>query len=834
MHRQSLDSAWTLRAVGDLSQVPAALRDRSFAARVPSCAHTVLLRHGAIDDPYLGEGEALTAWIGLTDWEYRLAFDADDRLFDHERIDLACDGLDTIATVCLNDAVIGRGENMHVGYRFDVRSALRRGNNVLSITLASPVRYARSHRDRLGPLPAAGMAAGPYNFIRKMACNFGWDWGPQLTTSGIWRPVALEGWSRVRIARVIPQVLSATAESASVRVRVETESTDPRGTRIVCSWVDAALGSDQSRPAAPTQSFDMVIHRPDLWWPVGHGRQPRYGIDIDVRDDGDRPLDGITRTIGLRTIELDTAPDDIGRRFVVKVNGKPIFCRGFNWIPDDCFLDRANDPARLRRRIRQAVDCGTNMLRVWGGGIYETDDFYDLCDEMGVLVWQDFLFACAAYPEEAPFKSLVEQEARDNVARLSHHPSLVLWNGNNENLWGYRDWGWQKNRLVDGRTWGPGYYFDLLPKLVQEIDASRPYWAGSPWSGDHDVDNGLHPNLETHGNKHVWEVWHGPGDYANYRRFTPRFCSEFGFQGPPTFATLSRVMPPDQRRRDSRQMEIRQKSPGGNERNDRIAAMYFDLPAGFDDYLYILQVMQARAVTCGVEWFRSRQPTCMGTLIWQLNDCWPVHSWAAIDGDGREKPLFFAARRFYADRLLTIQPAGAGHQLHAINDSDAPWTDVVTIAVRDFVTPGAISHRAPFTVEARGQAIIPLPSGLLRQVDPSRQCLAAHADGARPAFWFDAPDRLLHYPVPQFDADLSRIGEEWLLRLSAGTLLRDACIFVDRIDPDATVSDQMLTLLPGESAEIRIRSTRSLTVEQLLSPPVFNCVNRFGATRGAG
>lgn len=831
MHRQSLEPAeWTLRTADHADEAPSNIRGRSFAAWVPSCAHTVLLRHGAIDDPYRGEGERLTAWIGRTDWAYHCMFDADAPLFDHERIDLCCEGLDTVATVRLNDSVLGHAENMHVAHRFDARPALRRGRNELVITLASPVRYAEAQRDRLGPLPAAGLSAGPYNFIRKMACNFGWDWGPKLTTSGIWRPVTLEGWSRARIARVIALVTRATPESASARVRVDVESTSGRGAVVACSWVDGAPGSPPARALEPSCTFDLTVNRPDLWWPIGHGRQPRYGIDVDVRDEAGRAIDGAIRTIGLRTVELDTAPDEIGRKFVVKINDKPIFCKGWNWIPDDCFLDRACDPSRVRRRIQQAIDCGSNMLRVWGGGIYETDDFYDICDETGMLVWQDFLFACAAYPEEEPFRSLVEQEARHNVARLSHHPSLVLWNGNNENLWGYRDWGWKNNRLVEGRTWGTGFYFDLLPEALRELDPSRPYWAGSPWSGDHDVDDGLHPNLDTHGNKHAWEVWHGEGDYVNYRRFSPRFCSEFGFQAPPTFATLARVMPADQRKRGSAQMELRQKSPGGNERNERVARMYFDLPDDFDDYLYLLQVLQARAVQCGVEWYRSRQPVCMGALIWQLNDCWPVHSWAAIDGDGREKPLFFAARRFFADHLLTFEPAPGGLALHVINDTDTRWNALVTIERRDFVSTEPLSTAPPVAcdVPPRGQRVIELDPEWVARLDARTQCLVARSAHVAGAFWFGAPDREIAYPPPRFQAELAADGDRHRLTLRARTLLRDVCVFADRLHPSARVSDQMLTLLPGESATLLVEGLPPGARERVTCPPVLQTVNRFG------
>jgi beta-galactosidase/beta-glucuronidase len=606
--------------------------------------------------------------------------------------------------------------------------------------------------------------------------------------------------------------------------------------------------------------------------------------------------------IGLRTVELDTSPDDVGRKFVIKVNGKPIWCKGFNWIPDDCFLDRACTPERYRARLQQAIDANANMLRVWGGGIYETDAFYDLCDQMGILVWQDCLFACAAYPEEEPFRSLVEQELRHNVSRLARHASLVLWNGCNENLWGFYVWG-QFKPLHDGtRTWGAGYYFDLIPRVLRELDPSRPYWPASPFSGEWvdaavgtpmpplqdpcstsfppvplaagdqttgagkkpvlrprrwDVDacafvdgplealtgvssdplakertpTGLHPNAASHGNKHVWEVWDAP--YEVYRKFAPRFCSEFGFQAPATYATIARVTPPDQRRLDSDVMLQHQKSPTWLVSTaKRVKEVFGDGIDDFDDQHYLLQVNQARALQLGVEWFRTRRE-CSGTLYWQLNDCWPVTSWAAVDGDGRPKPLWYATRRFYAGRLLTIQPTGYDAPpgdpltLFAVNDTDEPWAGEAAVTLYDMTTGAAVG--VPFTtaLSAGPRATASVTIALPQPADPSRQVLVANV-GPHRAFWYFGPDKQLAYPAPRVEAQLQRRGDEHVLTLTAETFVRDLCVFADRLDPDAVVSDQLLTLLPGETRTLNITSARDLTLAGLTSRPVLRTVNDFG------
>ncbi|MGB7156971.1 MAG: glycoside hydrolase family 2 TIM barrel-domain containing protein [Tepidisphaeraceae bacterium] len=870
MIKQSLHDNWTVRAVADLSEVPAALHGVAVPARVPGCVHTDLMRAGKIVDPYRDLNEFATRWIGHTDWEYRTTFDADARLFDHERIDLVCDGLDTVATIVLNGQDVAQTQNMHRGYRFDVRSLLRRGSNDLVITFASPVKYAQRMQRELGGRPYCNGPAGAFNFIRKMACNFGWDWGPALPTSGIWRPIRLEGWSLARVEamrsnvvfedRAVVHWIDVKLEEAADTFYSETCLFDPQGRELV----------ENIREPHPEgwQRTGFRIESPQLWWPRGHGDQPLYRVTHEIAATGYEEI--VERRIGLRTVELDTSPDDIGAKFVLKVNGKPIFCKGFNWIPDDCFLDRATEPARVRQRIQQAVDAGANVLRVWGGGIYETDAFYDICDEMGVLVWQDFLFACAMYPEEEPFKSEVEAEARYNVARLAHHPSLAIWNGCNENIWAYRDWGWKDSEEVKGRTWGLGYYLNLLPRVIKELDPSRPYWAASPWSGDPDPDNGIHPNADTHGNMHVWRPWFHE-DYASYRKFNARFCSEFGFQGPATYSSIASVVPPEARDFGSVEMRHRQQSGNpaqddGDKRNLRHLIRYFNLPGAqelldalelpdpkpaappcgsaplhpaqhlpsrvnFDDLHYLLQVNQARALTLGVEWFRSRQPRCMGTLYWQLNDCWPGGTtWSCIDGDGRKKPLWYATRSFFTGYLPTIQPEADGSlSLYLVNDTDGRMVVSNIYARRwSFDTAELLASQAiDCEIGPRAVHRVPLDRAVATPLDPSREFI--YFGDETGTFWFFAPDKDLRYSKPRFRCDVDREGDEYSLRVSADTLVRDVCVFADRIDPDATVSDQLVTLFPDEIFTFVIRSKRNLTKEQLTSPPVFRCVNGFGA-----
>jgi beta-mannosidase len=874
MLKQTLHAGWSVRAVGDLSEVPNSLRDLSIPAHVPGCVHTDLIRAGKIDDPYLGMNEYKVQWIGKTDWEYRTRFVVDAKLFDHERIDLVFDGLDTVARIELNGTLIGQTQNMHRSYRFDIRPHLKRGGeNELRITFAPAFKYAMAMRDKIGSRPAVNGAGGPFNFIRKMACNFGWDWGPVLTTCGIWKGVRLEGWTGLRIKnvkfttrKIIQKVLSSDVE-ADLHVELENSGSAKLEDCFTFSLsnrhgqIPASGFSEHHNNKLRLDSLSHV----SIWWPRGYGEQSLYLLKVAT------DADYCERRIGLRTVELDTSPDDIGAKFVLKVNGKPIFCKGFNWIPDDCFLDRANDPARLRKRIQQAVDAGANMLRVWGGGIYETDCFYDICDELGVMVWQDFLFACAMYPEEEPFWSEVEAEARENVARLSTHPSLVLWNGCNENVWGYRDWGWKDHPDVIGKTWGNGYYMKLLPKVMAEVDPSRPYWAASPWSGDPDPDNGIPPNAATHGNMHVWVPWFKE-DYSSYRKFPARFCSEFGFQAPANYSTIARLVPAEKRDLGSQEMRHRQKSGDANDdgdlRNLRHLQRNFNLPGldelveslnfqprppqpqpgvvtpfrpadapskvNFDDLHYLLLLNQCRALKLGVEYFRSLWPRNMGTLYWQLNDCWPgVTSWSAIDGDGRFKPLWYATRKFFAGRLSTIQPdngvdykPGDALTLYSINDTDEPAAGLHMIRRMSFDGTLLAEQQLEYSVGPRAVAAVKLDPAVVTPSDSSRELIAVGS--LTKAFWFFVPDKSLKYPQPSFDAQLTRDGRENRLTIAAKTLLRDIVLAPDRIDPEAKLSENIMTLLPGESFTFVIESDQPMTRERLTSPPVFQCANRFG------
>ncbi|MEV0002080.1 glycoside hydrolase family 2 protein [Micromonospora sp. NPDC050980] len=807
-----LHEGWTLRAEPG-PRVPPEIAGTAVPATVPGCVHTDLLAAGLVPDPYLDDNENRLHWIGRTDWVYETTF-AWQPIGSEDRVDLACAGLDTVATVTLNGVEVGRTENQHRSYRFDVRALLRPGDNTLAVRFDSPYRYAEAHRDRLGDRPNA--YPQPFHFIRKTACNFGWDWGPTVVTAGIWQGIGLHAWSTARLASVRPLVtVSDGVGRVELHVDVERAGDEP----LIVRATVAGVAADVTVPAGERVAvLTLTVPDPALWWPVGYGDQPLHDLHVTVHAADGRELDAASRRIGFRSVRLDTTPDAHGTPFTLHVNDVPIFVKGVNWIPDDAFPNRVTR-ARLAERFGQAVGANINLLRIWGGGRYESDDFYELADSLGLLVQQDFLFACAAYPEEEPFRTEVEAEAREQVTRLAGHPSLVLWTGNNENIWGWHDWDWQEP--LAGRTWGRGYYLELLPAVVGELDPTVGYWPGSPWSGRED----LHPNDPAHGTTHIWDVWNDD-DYTRYRAYVPRFVAEFGYQAPPAYATLRRAISDDPLAHDSPGMAHHQKAADGDRKLQRGLDAHLPPPADFDEWHYLTQLNQARAIQLGVEHFRSHRPVCMGTIVWQLNDCWPVTSWAAVDGDGRRKPLWYALRRAYADRLLTVQPRDGGLALVAVNETARAWTAPATVTRHTLTGEPRAKTSVDLHVPAYSSVVLALPAELARPDEERRELLVAEAgDTAERALWFFAEDRDVDWPAAQWDAAVEPADGGQRVRVTARTVLRDLTLFPDRLDPSAQVDTALVTLLPGESAVFTVRAARPLDAAALTRRPVLRCVN---------
>jgi beta-mannosidase len=562
----------------------------------------------------------------------------------------------------------------------------------------------------------------------------------------------------------------------------------------------------------------VTVENAALWWPRGYGEQPLYDVHTELVA-GDRVLDTHDSRVGFRTVELDTTPDAAGTPFTIIINGQPIVIRGANWIPDDAFPHRV-DRDRYARRIDQAEFANLNLIRVWGGGIYESDDFYELCDERGMLTWQDFLLACAAYAEEDPLFSEIEAEAREAVARIGTHPSLVLFNGNNENLWGYEEWNW-KLRL-EGRTWGAGYYYDLFPSIVAELAPHVGYTPGSPFSpGAAD----RHPNDPEHGSMHIWDLWN-QRDYPEYRSYSPRFVAEFGWQGPPTWSTMRASISDEPLTPESPGMLVHQKAMEGNVKLTDGLVRHLPLPNEIGDWHWAMSLNQATAISTAIEHFRSLEPHCMGNIVWQLNDCWPVTSWAAVDGNGRAKPLLFALRHANADRLITIQPRGDALVAVVVNDSGDDWAGEFTARRLDFGAAVLAEHSETVDVPARSSVTIELPASVSAATDAGAELIRASIDDLH-GDWFFAEyrDSALGTAALSVVAEANPAG--YTVRVTARTLVRDLTLLVDRIDQDATISDALVTLLPGETAEFTVTTAVEVDPALFESREVLRSANQL-------
>ncbi|WP_205327299.1 glycoside hydrolase family 2 protein [Glycomyces sp. YM15] len=815
-HFHALHEGWTLTAADLAADAPggvAAPLAEGIAAVVPGEAHLDLLRAGLIEDPFDGDNEAAQQWIGDTAWTFRTVFDwTDDGSARH---DLVAHGLDTVAAVTLNGIAIGRTENQHRSYRWDVREALREGENTLTVEFAAPVPETEARAERDGVLPSTNHHE--YNQLRKMACSFGWDWGIDVAGAGIWKPIGLESWSGTRVAAVRPLVdvvANGDGHDGVLTVHLEIERAagdDDVEVLVIVVGPDGRPLETSAAVASGTNSTVVVMDVPDVrrWWPVGYGDQPLYDVSIEAGDGHWRGR------VGFRTVELDTAPDEAGAPFHLKVNGERILVRGANWIPDHAFLTEI-DRDRYAQRVEDALEANINLLRVWGGGIYESDDLYDLADEHGLLMWQDFLFACAAYSEDEPLRTEIEAEVRENVTRLSPHPSLVLWNGNNENTWGSVDWGWAHR--LGGRGWGDAYYRELLPALCAELDSTRPYSPASPYSyGDY-----RYPNDERYGTMHVWDVWNQV-DYKVYADYRPRFVSEFGFQAPPAWSTLVSVVHDEPLDPFGAEMLVHQKAHRGNEKLQRGWQGHLPDPQSIEDWHWTTQLNQAHAIRFGVEHYRSLTPHCTGTILWQLNDNWPVVSWAAVDFAGHRKPLWHTLRDAYAPRLATFQPRPSAESranaweglvpefdliaLVLVNDTGESYSGSFTVTREAF--DGTVLAKAVVEarVDARDGATIAVPAEVATFHDAADEYLRAEGEGFAPAFHYGAEvvdQRLAPRP---FEVEAEAAEGGCVLHVTATGLVRDLFCHADKVDPAARAEQGMLTLRAGETAAIKIHSS---------------------------
>ena len=825
-----LHTGWTFRQAG---------RATSYPALVPGSVHLDLLRNGLIGDPFYRDNEKALQWIGKTDWEYTLEFAVPAELAARRHVELVFDGLDTYASVSLNGREVLKADNMYRSWRVSVGSLLKPRGNTLQILFRSPIEEVLPRMAKVGyELPAVndqGEKTSPYT--RKAPYQFGWDWGPRFVTSGVWKPVRLEAWDEARLLDVFVRQRELRADAARMTVEVDVLAakagpTTATSARLVVEvdGVAAATRAIPLREGSTTQRVDFEIAAPRLWWPNGLGAQPLYRVTTRLLI-GEKALDEQSHRVGLRTLELRRAADRWGKSFEFVVNGVPVFAKGANWIPADSFPTRVTRD-RYAQLLGAARDANMNMLRVWGGGLYEDDDFYELADELGLLVWQDFHFSCSLYPADAAFLENVKVEAEEAVRRLRNHASVALWNGNNEIETAWLQWGW-KDRLP-AWLWDDyeKLFHELLPAVCARLDPTRAYWPSSP-SANREAEPGSPEN----GDMHYWAVWHAGAPFREYEKQLPRFMSEYGFQSFPEMKTIRSFATGEDLAVESAVMLAHQKNNRGNQLIREYMLREYAPPKDFASFLYLSQVQQAEGIKVGAEHLRRQRPRTMGSLYWQLDDCWPVASWSSLDYFGRWKALHHYARRFYADLLVSTEEADGALGVWLVSDRTGPTPATLVTRLFDLSGHALWERRGEVTVSplaSERHLTVPVAE-LLEGHDPRRVFLHCEllVDGKTVSEnrRFFAPMKELALARPTIAVEVAAAEGGFVVTLATDTLAPNAHVAFDA--DDGTFSDDYFDLLPGRPRQVRFRPRGPLEPEAFRRGlRVVSLTDAFGSREG--
>lgn len=783
-------------------------------AQVPGVLHTDLLVNKLIPDPYFRSNEATLQWIENADWEYRNTFQATPDILKRDHIELVFEGIDGPAQVYLNDKAILTAINSFREWRVDVKSVLKPGANQLVVVFPSPI--TEGARTAVKDIWHGQIQAQDDSYLRKPAYEYGWDWGPRFVLSGIWRPAKLDVWDDARLTNVHVRQRDVSADIAHLVIETEIDSAQRATATISIDYQQNGKNATATRQVALNLGMNHIdlpvdIPHPDLWFPNGYGRQAMSSFHVQLKAAG-RVEDEATVRTGLRSIVLRRDRDQWGRSFEFLINGIPVFAKGADVIPFDSFPPRVTT-AQYRRVLESAKAANMNMIRHWGGGYYETDEFYTLCDELGLMIWQDFMFGNKWMPGMYDFRENVAAEAQYQIKRLRDHPSIVLWSGNNETE---ESWNWHGNITSQlgpqgiRRMWQDYLllFSDTLARAVERYAPEAPYWPSSPSANYEDTSE-----LYQSGDMHDWEVWHGRVPFSDYEKAHPRFMTEYGFQSFPEMRTIeSFTLPEDRTSIFSPVMLDHQKNKEGNSIIHDYLLRDYPEPKDFPSFLYVSQVLQAEGIKLGTEHLRRDRPRTMGALYWQLNDCWPVASWSSLDYYGRWKALQYYARRFYNDLLVSPHLENGGLAVYIISDKTSPVSGDLRMRLMTFDGNVLIEKKQSVEVPPLSSKIyLELPIGdspVAKGTDPTKVFVATElaVGGATLSsnVIYLVPTVQIHLPPAPLKAELVKSGDSYRLRISSPVLARS--IYISFGELDADVSDNYFDLLPGEAAQVSIRT----------------------------
>ncbi len=809
------------------------------AATVPGTVHTDLLANKKISDPFYRTNERDQQWIDKKDWEYRTTLMMDAATLKRDHVELVFAGLDTYADVYLNDVKVLSADNMFREWTADIKAHARPGANALRVYFHSPVNEGLKRLDAFGFVPPAsndqsengGLGDKKVSvFTRKAGYHYGWDWGPRFVTSGIWRPVTLRAWNAARISdlNIVQDSVSKDVAHLTAVFEIQADAA-AKATISLQSPTDASIRGQATidlKPGVNTGRVSVTVDKPKLWWTNGLGDAFLYTLKGQLVTASGASDSRAVKT-GLRTLKIVQKPDAGGKSFYVELNEVPVFMKGANYIPNDSFLTRVT-PAVYDRVVKSAVDTHMNMLRVWGGGVYEDDYFYDQCDRHGILIWHDFMFACSMYPDDQAFLDNVRAEAVYNVKRLRNHASIALWIGNNEIDSAWENdvpnggWGWKQNYTQAQRDqlWR-GYeaiFHKILPETIAELDPQRTYRPSSPLA-DWDGASVKHADLGTptqSGDIHYWDVWWGQKPFAEYRTHIGRFMSEYGFQSFPEFKTVKSYAEPQDYDIFSEVMKAHQRSSIGNGTIKTYMQRDYKVPADFRQFLYVGQVLQAEGIKVAMEAHRARMPYCMGSLFWQINDCWPVASWSSIDYYGRWKAQqYFAVKAF--DKVLVSPVLGDGKvTITAVSDLLTDRTAALTLRVMDFNGRTITQKSMPLVLKANASAVAFTGdvTALIGSASPEtvllHVILSAGKDLLSQNILYFAPVKDLALPKPAIKTTVKAVGNDIAIGLASPTLVKTLCLTQEA---EGRFSDNYFDLLPGEPVIVRFAPAKPMTVK---------------------